>query len=82
MLPREYGSGSTTCHRVFNNGWIVSDVFWKLWFRALELYDYFRGTSANTHDMKDITNTVDNIVVKSPSINRICALINDVTFQI
>ena len=52
---------------VFNNGWIVSDVFWKLWVRALELYDYFRGTSANTHDMKVITNTLDNVAVKRPS---------------
>ena len=38
-------------------------------------------TSANTHDMKDITNTLDNVVIKRPSINRICALINDTTFQ-
>jgi len=26
MLPREYGSGSTTCHRRFQE-WIVCDVF-------------------------------------------------------
>ena len=29
MLPREYGSASTTCHRRFQQ-WIVSDVFRKL----------------------------------------------------
>ena len=32
MLPREYGSGSTTGHRRFQE-WIVSDVFRKLWVR-------------------------------------------------
>jgi len=42
MLPKEYGSGSTTCHRRFQE-WIVSDVFRKLWIRLLEVYDGLRG---------------------------------------
>jgi putative transposase len=29
MLPKEYGSGSTTRNRRFQQ-WIVSDIFWKL----------------------------------------------------
>jgi hypothetical protein len=57
MLPREYGSGSTTCHRVFNNGWIVSDVFWKLWVRALEVYDYFRGIGWNWRSLDSVSVT-------------------------
>ena len=42
MLPKEYGSGSTTCHRRFQQ-WIVSDVFRKLWIRLLEAYDDLIG---------------------------------------
>jgi putative transposase len=38
MLPKEYGSGSTTCHRRFQQ-WTVSKVFQKLWVRLLEVYD-------------------------------------------
>ena len=37
MLPEEYGSGSTTCHRRFQE-WTVSKVFQKLWVRLLEVY--------------------------------------------
>ena len=42
MLPKEYGSGSTTCHRRFQQ-WTVSKVFQKLWVRLLEVYDDIKG---------------------------------------
>ena len=42
MLPKEYGSGSTTCHRRFQE-WVLSNVFQKLWVRLLKLYDDLRG---------------------------------------
>jgi transposase len=42
MLPKEYGSDSTTCHRRFQE-WTVSKVFEKLWIRLLEVYDDIRG---------------------------------------
>ena len=42
MLPKEYGSGSSTCHRRFQQ-WIVSDVFQKLWIKLLERYDQLKG---------------------------------------
>ena len=42
MLPKEYGSGSTTCHRRFQE-WTVSKVFQKLWVRLLEVYDDIKG---------------------------------------
>ena len=43
MLPKkEYGSGSTTCHRRFQE-WTVSKVFEKLWIRLLQVYDDIRG---------------------------------------
>ena len=42
MLPKEYGSGSTTCHRRFQQR-IVSDVFRKLWIKLLERYDELKG---------------------------------------
>jgi transposase len=42
MLPKEYGFGSTTCHRRFQQ-WIVSDVFRKLWIKLLERYDELKG---------------------------------------
>ena len=42
MLTKEYGSGSTTCHRRFQE-WTVSKVFEKLWIRLLEVYDDIRG---------------------------------------
>jgi transposase len=35
MLPRVYGSGSTTCHRKFQE-WDGTRVFEKLWTRLLE----------------------------------------------
>jgi len=42
MLPKEYGSGSTTCHRRFQE-LVLSNVFQKLWVRLLKLYDDLRG---------------------------------------
>jgi transposase len=42
MLPKEYGSGSITCNRRFQE-WTVSKVFEKLWIRLLEVYDDIRG---------------------------------------
>jgi len=42
MLPKEYGSGSTTCHRRFQE-WVLSNVFQKLWVRLLKLYNDLRG---------------------------------------
>jgi transposase len=37
MLPKEYGSGSTTCHRRFQQ-WVILGVFQKLWVRLLKIY--------------------------------------------
>jgi transposase len=42
MLPKEYGSGSTTCHRRFQE-WTLFKIFEKLWIRLLEVYDDIRG---------------------------------------
>ena len=42
MLPKEYGSGSTTYHRRFQE-WVGKRVFEKLWIRLLEIYDDIRG---------------------------------------
>jgi transposase len=38
MLPKEYGSGSTTYHRRFQE-WMRLGVFQKLWVKLLEIYD-------------------------------------------
>ena len=59
MLPKEYGSGSTTCHRRFQQ-WIVSDVFRKLWIRLLEvIYDDLRGIRWKWQSL-------DSVSVKAP----------------
>ena len=58
MLPKEYGSGSTTCRRRFQQ-WIVSDVFRKLWIRLLEAYDDLRGIGWKWQSL-------DSVSVKSP----------------
>jgi transposase len=59
MLPKkEYGSGSTTCHRRFQE-WTVSKVFQKLWVRLLEVYDDLRGISW-------IWQSLDSISIKAP----------------
>jgi transposase len=42
MIPKEYGSGSTTCHRRFQE-WSTSKVFQKLWTRLLQVYDDLVG---------------------------------------
>ena len=42
MLPKEYGSGSTTCHRRFQE-LVLSNVFQKLWVRLLKIYNDLRG---------------------------------------
>jgi transposase len=46
MLPKEYGSGCTTCHRRFQE-WVLSNVFQKLWVRLLKLYDDLRGINGH-----------------------------------
>ena len=38
MLPKEYGSGSSTCHRRFQQWIVSSDVFQKLWIKLLRYY--------------------------------------------
>jgi transposase len=58
MPRKEYGSGSTTCHRRFQQ-WIVSDVFRKLWIRLLEVYDDLRGIGWNWQSL-------DSVSVKAP----------------
>jgi putative transposase len=57
MLPKEYGSGSTS-HRRFQQ-WIVSEVFQKLWVKLLEIYDDLRG-------IKWIWQSLDSVAVKAP----------------
>ena len=57
MLPKEYGSGSTS-HRRFQQ-WIVSEVFQKLWVKLLEIYDDLRG-------IKWTWQSLDSISVKAP----------------
>ena len=43
MLPKEYGSGSITCHRRFQQ-WILTKVFQRLWNRLLlNVYDDVKG---------------------------------------
>ena len=58
MLPKEYGSGSTTCHRRFQ-GWRQSSIFDRLWTRLLKIYDHKRGIKWNWQSL-------DSISVKSP----------------
>jgi transposase len=58
MLPKEYDSGSTICHRRFQQ-WIVSDVFRKLWIRLLEVYDDLRGSGWKWQSL-------DSISIKAP----------------
>jgi hypothetical protein len=43
----------------FRNGWIVSDVFRKLWIRLLEVYDDLRGIGWNWQSL-------DSVSVKAP----------------
>jgi transposase len=52
------GSGSTTCHRRFQE-WVLSNVFQKLWVRLLKLYDDLRG-------IKWKWQSLDSISVKAP----------------
>ena len=59
MLPKEYGSGSTTCHRRFQE-WVLSNVFQKLWVRLLKLYDDLRGIKWTWQSL------LDSISVKAP----------------
>jgi hypothetical protein len=39
MLPKEYGSGSSTCHRRFQEWWILSKVFDEKYY-GLGYYKY------------------------------------------
>ena len=58
MLPKEYGSGSTTCHRRFQE-WRQSGIFDRLWTRLLKIYNHKRGIKWNWQSL-------DSISVKSP----------------
>jgi putative transposase len=58
MLPKEYVSGSTICHRRFQT-WTVSKVFQRLWVRLLEVYDDLRGIGWKWQ-------SVDSVSVKAP----------------
>ncbi len=42
MLSKEYGTGSSTCHRRFQK-WNSLDIFKKIWIRILKLYDNYVG---------------------------------------
>ncbi len=57
MLPKEYGSGSTS-HRRFQE-WVELDIFRKLWVRLLKVYDDKKG-------IKWIWQSLDFISIKSP----------------
>jgi len=43
----------------FNNGWIVSDVFRKLWIKLLECYDELKGIRWKWQSL-------DSISIKAP----------------
>jgi hypothetical protein len=43
----------------FNNGWIVSDVFRKLWIKLLERYDELKGIRWKWQSL-------DSISIKAP----------------
>ncbi len=56
MLPKEYGSGSTS-HRRFQV-WVELDIFKKMWVKLLKLYDDKEG-------IKLIWQSLDSISIKS-----------------
>ncbi len=58
MLPKEYGSAGSTCHRRFQE-WIQLGIFEKLWYRLLKIYD-------NRIGIKLTWQSLDSISVKSP----------------
>jgi hypothetical protein len=58
MLPKEYCSGSSTCHRRFQE-WSTSRVFQKLWTRLLQVYDDLVGIQWRWQSL-------DSICVKAP----------------
>src|SRR5215211_166628 len=58
MLPKEYGSASSTCHRRFQE-WMQLGIFDKLWSRLLKLYDNRIGIKWNWQSL-------DSISIKSP----------------
>lgn len=57
MLPREYGSSSTS-HRRFQE-WNKLDVFKKMWIRLLKIYDDLIGINWTWQSL-------DSITIKSP----------------
>ena len=57
MLPREYGSGSTS-HRRFQE-WNILGVFKKTWIKLLKIYDKEMGINWTWQ-------SIDSISVKSP----------------
>ncbi len=59
MLPKEYGSGSSTFHRRFQE-WNRLDIFKKVWARLLEIYDDLIGIKWTWQQ------SIDSISIKSP----------------
>lgn len=57
MLPKEYGSGSTS-HRRFQQ-WVRMGVFQKLWVRLLKIYDDIQG-------IKWKWQSLDSVTIKAP----------------
>ncbi len=58
MLPKEYGSGFSTCHRRFQE-WNKLNVFKKTWIRLLKIYDDLIGINWTWQ-------FIDSISIKSP----------------
>jgi len=57
MLPKEYGSGSTS-HRRFQE-WNRLDIFKRIWIRLLKIYDNIVGINWTWQ-------SIDSISIKSP----------------
>ena len=53
MLPKEYGSSSTICHRRFQE-WMQLDIFDRIWTRLLKIYDNKRGIKWNWQSRQHI----------------------------
>ncbi len=59
MLPKEFGSGSTS-HRRFQQ-WVELDIFRKIWIRLLKVYDNKKGIKWIWQQ-----SLLDSISIKSP----------------
>ena len=60
MLPKEMVLVLLPAIEDFNNGWIVSDVFRKLWIKLLERYDELKGIRWKWQQ------SLDSISIKAP----------------